>query len=567
HQEILEEAEKYDNIRIIYKDAANDTDKQIEDINELMDYGIDLLIVSMNDSDVLTPIVGDIYSEIPVIVLDRAVDGYDYTLFIGLDNYQLGYEAGSYMASLPRVRNIVEITGIPTSIPTSERSLGFVEALSTQAAFVSKQIVGNWEKDIAEDSFYQVLEEDAGVDAVYAHSDDMGFGAYLAASTLGRDLFILGFDGLLGDDRGLDLVRKGILDATFICPTGGKEAIRYAVDILSKESGIPKKIILRTEFVTIDNVDNIIKAESTPAVNNTDQEIIMGYAQIGSESTWRNANSESIIEAAKEAGIELIFKNVDNSLSDREKQAKQIEFIEEFIMEGVDVIAFTPIIETGWDDVLLLAKEAGIPVILSDRRVDASNDLWSTYMGSDFEEEGRRAARWLVEHTDSSEVYQIVELVGTTGSAPAIGRHKGFKEIIAGIPNYEIIYSAGANFEYEDGKETMEDALKIYGDTIDVVYAHNDDMALGAIEAIEAYGLVAGVDILIISVDATKAALNMIIVEKLNCAVECNPLLGPQIMKAVKDLMAGVELPIEIITGESVYTIENTEKEIKIRKY
>jgi ABC-type sugar transport system substrate-binding protein len=220
--------------------------------------------------------------------------------------------------------------------------------------------------------------------------------------------------------------------------------------------------------------------------------------------------------------------------------------------------------------VLLLAKEAGIPVILSDRRVDASNDLWSTYMGSDFEEEGRRAARWLVEHTDSSEVYQIVELVGTTGSAPAIGRHKGFKEIIAGIPNYEIIYSAGANFEYEDGKETMEDALKIYGDTIDVVYAHNDDMALGAIEAIEAYGLVAGVDILIISVDATNITVEddeNDSVEKLNCAVECNPLLGPQIMKAVKDLMAGVELPIEIITGESVYTIENTEKEIKIRKY
>lgn len=574
YKEIKEAAAAYKNIRIVFKDAGNNTQQQKDNLAELMDYDIDLLIVSMNDSDVLTPIISEIYEKIPVIVLDRDVDGYDYTLFIGLDNYSIGLEAGKFINEQTGVHSIIEILGTTTSKPTIERSSGFLAAISENKTIdVLQRIEANWEKDKAEDLFSDVLQQNTNVDAVYAHSDDMAYGAYLAAEKAGKELVIIGIDGLLGEKRGIDLVKKGILDTTFICPTGGKEAIKYAVDILRHEKGLPKKIILRSHQVTQENVDYFLTlnkgAEETADndVTSKSKKITLGFAQVGSESSWRLANSQSIIDAAKESNIELIFKNVDTDLRDEEKQALQIKYIREFIAMDVDVIAFSPIIKNGWEEVLTEAKEAGIPVILSDRRVDASNELYTTYMGSDFVEEGRRAARWLLENATQKSNYAIVELEGTTGSAPAIGRQDGFREVLNSNDRFKVISSVTANFKYEDGFLAMQQLLEQYGNTIDVVYAHNDDMALGAIQAIQEFGLEAGTEILVISVDATKEALQKIVIGKLNCAVECNPLLGPQMMKAIKDLVSGEELPIEIITEEGVFTKDNAGNVINMRKY
>lgn len=574
YKEIKEAATGYKNIRIVFKDAGNNTEQQKDNLKELMDYDIDLLIVSMNDSDVLTPIISDIYEKIPVIVLDRDVDGYDYTLFIGLDNYSIGFEAGKFVNEQERVHSIIEILGTTTSKPTIERSSGFLAAISENETIdVLERIEANWEKDKAEDLFSDVLMQNSKVDAVYAHSDDMAYGAYLAAEKVGLDLVIVGIDGLLGEKRGIDLVKKGILDTTFICPTGGREAIKYAVDILKHEKGLPKKIILRSHQVTQENVDYFLSLNTKVDVaENKDnsvapEKITLGFAQVGAESSWRLANSQSIMDAAKESGINLIFKNVDTDLSDEEKQALQIKYIREFISMDVDVIAFSPIIKNGWEEVLTEAKDAGIPVILSDRRVDASNELYTTYMGSDFVEEGRRAARWLLENATKKSSYTIVELEGTTGSAPTIGRQDGFREVLNANERFKVIRSVTANFKFEDGFLAMKQLLETYGKTLDVVYSHNDDMALGAIQAIQEYGLDAGTDILVISVDATKEALQKIIIGKLNCAVECNPLLGPQMMKAIKDLIKGEELPIEIITEEGVFTKDNADNVINLRKY
>ena len=294
-----------------------------------------------------------------------------------------------------------------------------------------------------------------------------------------------------------------------------------------------------------------------------DKKITLGFSQIGAESEWRTANTKSIKEAADAAGINLKFSDA------QQKQENQIKAIRAFIAQKVDVIAFSPVVETGWEPVLKEAKAAKIPVILTDRAVSAKDDsLWVAFMGSDFVEEGRRAANWLVDKTkDAPGPINIVELQGTVGSAPAIDRKKGFEEILKGKDKFKIIRSQTGDFTRAKGKEVMEAFLKAEGKKINVLFAHNDDMAIGAIQAIEEAGLKPGKDILIVSIDGVKGAFQAMMAGKLNVSVECSPLLGPQLMSAVKDLMAGKTLPKRIVTTESVFPMETAAKEFPNRKY
>jgi ABC-type sugar transport system substrate-binding protein len=293
------------------------------------------------------------------------------------------------------------------------------------------------------------------------------------------------------------------------------------------------------------------------------KKVVLGFAQIGAESEWRTANSESIKAAAAAAGIELKFSDA------QQKQENQIKAIRAYIAQKVDVIAFSPVVESGWEPVLREAKAAKIPVILTDRAVNVKDDsLWVTFMGSDFLEEGRKAGRWLVEKMkDVKGDVNIVELQGTVGSAPAIDRKKGFEEIIKADPKFKVIRSQTGDFTRAKGKEVMEAFLKAEGKKINVLYAHNDDMAIGAIQAIEEAGLKPAKDIVIISIDAVKGAFEAMIAGKLNVSVECSPLLGPQLMQAVKDLKAGKPLPKRIVTEESIFPMEVAAKEFPKRKY
>jgi simple sugar transport system substrate-binding protein len=291
--------------------------------------------------------------------------------------------------------------------------------------------------------------------------------------------------------------------------------------------------------------------------------IVLGFSQVGAESEWRTANTESIKASAKEAGIELKFSDA------QQKQENQIKAIRAFIAQKVDVIAFSPVVESGWGTVLQEAKAAKIPVILSDRAVNEKDDsLWVSFMGSDFVEEGRRAGRWLVDKMKGTTTpVNIVELQGTVGSAPAIDRKKGFEEIIKADPKFKIIRSQTGDFTRAKGKEVMEAFLKAEGKKINVLYAHNDDMAIGAIQAIEEAGMKPAKDIIIISIDAVKGAFEAMIAGKLNVSVECSPLLGPQLMQAVKDLKAGKTLSKRIVTQEGVFPMEVAAKEFPNRKY
>jgi ABC-type sugar transport system substrate-binding protein len=291
----------------------------------------------------------------------------------------------------------------------------------------------------------------------------------------------------------------------------------------------------------------------------TYEDLIVGYAQLGAESEWRAANTISIKETAEELGVELRF------LDAQQKQENQIEAVRKLIIQRVDVIGISPIVETGWEDVFSEANAAGIPIILVDRRAAVPEDLYVSYLGSDFLEEGRRAARIMANLTTGNA--RIVELMGTIDSAPANDRYTGFRETLLQFPKMQIIDSASGDFTRARGKEVMALFLQKHGSTITAVFAHNDDMALGAIQAIEEYGLKPGVDIKIVSVDAAHGAFEAMIAGKLNATVECNPMLGPQFFELALKVVNGEPIPKWVPSIETVFFPVDAADILPTRKY
>ncbi|MDR7114077.1 simple sugar transport system substrate-binding protein [Microbacterium trichothecenolyticum] len=291
-------------------------------------------------------------------------------------------------------------------------------------------------------------------------------------------------------------------------------------------------------------------------------ELVVGFAQVGAESGWRTANTKDIQAAFADAGIELKFSDA------QQKQENQIKAIRSYIQQGVDYIAFSPVVETGWDAVLNEAKAAGIPVVLTDRAVDSKDtSLYVSFLGSDFIEEGKKAGLWVLDqYKDTTEKVNIVQLEGTTGAAPAIDRAEGFADVIRQNENLEVIASQTGDFTRAGGKQVMEAMLKSNPD-IDLVYAHNDDMGLGAIEAIEAAGLVPGEDIKIVTVDAVHDGMQALADGKINFIVECSPLLGNQLVDIIKTLNDGGTVEPRIITEETTFTQEQAIEALPDRQY
>ena len=302
---------------------------------------------------------------------------------------------------------------------------------------------------------------------------------------------------------------------------------------------------------------------ASPATTET-KKIVIGFAQIGAESGWRDAETNSVKD------IPNNNKDIELKFSDgQQKQENQIKAIRSFIAQKVDVIALAPVVESGWDTVLKEAKDAKIPVVLMDRTIKvADQSLFTTFIGSDFPLEGKNAAKFLTDKYGKDGKANIVELQGTVGSSAQVDRMAGFKEGIKDFPGLKIIKSQTGDFTRAKGKEVMEAFLKSDGKNIQVLYAHNDDMAMGAIQAIEEYGLKPGVDITIVSIDGVKDAFTAMSQGKTNCIVECNPLLGPQLAQVAKDLVAGKTVDKWIKSDEGVFVgAEAATKALPDRKY
>jgi len=301
-------------------------------------------------------------------------------------------------------------------------------------------------------------------------------------------------------------------------------------------------------------------ATEKPKAAKAKTKITVGFSQIGAESSWRTAETNSIIEEAKKRGIDLKFSDA------QQKQENQIRALRSFIAQGVDAIILAPKVKSGWDVVLREAKEAGIPVVLVDRGIEVSDpSLYATLIASDFVEEGRMAAEWLVKKTGGK--CKVVQLEGTPGSDPANDRKKGFEEVIAKHPGIEIIASQTADFRRSEGKRVMANIINAKGKDIQAVYAHNDDMALGAIQALEAAGMNPGKDVLVVSIDGVRDAFLAMIEGKLNATVECNPLLGPAAFDAVEKILRGEKVPKRIVVKDRIFTQETAAEDIKTRKY
>jgi simple sugar transport system substrate-binding protein len=293
------------------------------------------------------------------------------------------------------------------------------------------------------------------------------------------------------------------------------------------------------------------------------RKLVLGFSPIVSWGGWMGANANSVQEAARDANMEVRMEDA------RHSQEAQVATLRSFVQQRVDVIVFSPVVESGWELILREIRSAGIPVILMDRNIDVSDDsLYVSLVGSDFVEEGRRAGRWLIEHTkeEKGEI-SILELRGSNGSAPANDRKLGFAQAIAADNRYRIVESQSGDFFRARARLITANFLARAGNRLRVIFAHNDGMALGGIDAIEDAGLKPGTDVLVIAIEGSRQGLEAIVAGKLNVSVECSPLLGPQLIAAAKDAVAGKPVPRRVVTHETVFTRANAAAELPKRPF
>lgn len=286
------------------------------------------------------------------------------------------------------------------------------------------------------------------------------------------------------------------------------------------------------------------------------KDLTLCYPQLGAESDWRTANTASFKETAETLGVNLMFSDA------QQKQENQISAMRTCIQQEVDVIALPPVVEDGWDAVLTEAKDAGIPVIIVDRSVSADKSLYVAHIGSDMVLEGEKAGKEM--NALLPDGGKVIELSGTTGSGAAIGRAEGFRKTLN--DNIEIIDSQTGNFTTAEGKPVMEAFLKKYAGEINGAFIHNDNMAIGAVEAIKAAGLEPGA-IKIVSVDGTRGGFQLMIDGWVQADVECNPLLGPQVMEMALALVNGEAVDPETLTLETVYYPDQAAELLPSRQY
>ena len=308
-----------------------------------------------------------------------------------------------------------------------------------------------------------------------------------------------------------------------------------------------------------------------PVVSEEDVDnlILVGFSQVGAESEWRVANTESMKAAlSEENGYELIFDDARN------ENENQIRAIRTFIQQDVDYIVFSPRVETGWNLILQEAKEAGIPVIVTDRYIEAGDeDLYTAYIGSDFHKEGEKAVGWLEDLLEkqgrTAETIRIVHIQGTIGSSAQIGRTTPLEQAVSQNPNWEIVAQEDGDFTRAKALEVMDEILEQTKD-IDVVYCENDGEALGAIDAMEKAGLTCNAEdgVIVISFDASRLGLEYCLEGKIGLNIECNPLQGPYVDEIIKRLQRGDTIEREKYIDETQFDfITITQDMIDRREY
>ncbi len=334
-------------------------------------------------------------------------------------------------------------------------------------------------------------------------------------------------------------------------------------------AGLTRALALALALALVTMATGCSSKKDIPAPVPEEKKILLGFSQIGAESAWRMCNTRSVKEAATEYGIQLIYENAE------QKQENQIKALRSFIAYQVDVIAFVPIVTDGWDNVLQEAKDAGIPVLITDRKINTSDpSLFAGFIGTDSHLEGRNAARFIRRKFEAAKrkgsfpdrQVRILELTGTEGSSVAMGRGEGFRAELGDDPGYAIAHSESGDFLRSKGYELMLSLLR-EGLAFDAVFSHNDSMTLGVIDALKIRGIRPGKDIMIVSIDAEQAAIDALRAGEVNCVIECNPKTGPVIMELATKLARNETIPRLLHVDEQVFTEDDNLLLVEPRGY
>lgn len=535
--EIQRQAGLHPEVRLIVADASDSLGKQIGDLEKFEGLGVDLLIVSPLESEAITPTVTRIFQSIPVIVLNRSVANYDYTLFIGPDNARIGQEAGRFVARTLQETGgeVLEVLGRSGSPPTLERAQSFRQEIARNPLIrLQSAVLANWLRDGAEDLVLERLRVDEPPRVIFAHNDAMAYGAWLAAEKLGLSerITFLGVDGLPGPRGGLELLRTGILDGTFVSPTGGQEAMEYAMALLRHQGEQPKKVILGTRFLTRSDLDppaSIPQGKPGPRT--------IGYLPSTGMGSWNLLLRESAEQAlAKEpwvlvtltgptlpAGLEAVVVDAaDGSAADRQTR------------EAVETAV----------------RSRNLPLFrLGPQPPPGDDSGWTLALGPDPTEEGRRAGRWLT----SERVRRIFEVTGPTDAAGTSDRSAGLTQGIAerGVALVTARIATGGT--RAEARDAVARALA-EGLPFDGVFAHSDEAALGAVDALAARGMPPGVKVKVVGVGGGPPALAALKRGDLACIIRSPSDLGPLLRNDLARTLADPGVSRRLVTSQDVVT-------------
>ena len=323
------------------------------------------------------------------------------------------------------------------------------------------------------------------------------------------------------------------------------------------------RVVAAVGLVFLAVAGGIVLANANKVINKTEKKdeetplISIGFSQVGAESEWRTGNSISIKTTfSQKRGYDLIFKDA------QQQQEQQIKAIRGFIQQDVNYIVLAPVVETGWDTVLKEAKKAKIPVIIADREIEASDDLYDAWVGTNTTNEGITAGNWLAEYLGDKDA-NILVIEGSVGASAALGRTEGFNQVAGEHDNWKILDSQSGDFTQAGGQEVMESFIKSYEGQFNVVVCQNDNEAYGAMDAMDAAGITYGVDgdVTLISFDATHDGLQYTLDGKINCDVECNPIQAEVVKGVIEKMQAGEEFEKTTLVEDQAFVAPGIESE------
>jgi len=562
NEEIEEKIKEYKDVQIIVTNANGSTYKQMKDIETLMSYGIDLLIINPNDLTIMRREVKSANEKIPVIVLNTKLVGNDYTMFIGPDYNSIGMKAGMRSKLLLQDESgIVLKIKSDFSIPTADSLYqGFDDSVEDiNNTILNINYADDWRTEDLETLIgdYNVLND---VDLILTHNNELALATYEkileASNEMGNAIDFIGLGPSNTRNTGIDNVKEGKLNTTYTWQLGGKEAIEYGIEILKGENNIPQNLILRNYEITRDNVNEYLNRQKNVPTE-SDKKIKIGYIQSSMTNQWQSEETQSILEEALKKDIPIILNGLTPNKTASENHDEQIMLFNKLIDEEIEIIILSPILKDGWEKALKRAKESNIPVIILDNPLHVSDDVWSTYIGYNSEDEGNMAAKWIIDNLYTADAdIKISELMIDDSSYSTEKRSEIFNLMIAGYSRIGI-----EKFEIKDDskdvKELIEKIVEDHGEETKILFAHDESIVLEALEVLKKYDKKHSGEIVIIGIGGPEKLQNALAEGEITCIIERDPKLGPLLFRYVNNIIEQKELPEYVINGNRYLTSTN----------